>query len=62
MFPFRCIPKPKKKRTGFFKGLSEGAQVTMPLADTFWNAYFGMLTDQFGVQWMVNVDHEEEKA
>ena len=32
-----------------FKGLSEGAQVTMPLHKTFWNAYFGMLTDKFGI-------------
>ena len=28
----------------------------MPLEKTFWNAYFGMLTDQFGVNCMVNVD------
>jgi PhnB protein len=37
-----------------FKGLSAGGEVTMPLADTFWGAYFGMVTDKFGVQWMVS--------
>jgi PhnB protein len=37
-----------------FKGLSAGGKVTMPLADTFWGAYFGMVTDKFGVQWMVS--------
>jgi PhnB protein len=26
----------------------------MPLTDAFWGAYFGMLIDRFGVQWMVN--------
>ena len=26
----------------------------MPLQDMFWGAYFGSLTDKFGVQWMVN--------
>ena len=37
-----------------FKGLSSGGKVTMPLADTFWGSYFGMVTDKFGVQWMVS--------
>ncbi len=39
-----------------FNGLAEGGQVTMPLNDTFWGAYFGMFTDKFGIQWMVNYD------
>lgn len=36
--------------------LAEGGTVTMPLQDTFWGARFGMLTDQFGIQWMLNFD------
>lgn len=40
-----------------FNGLSAGGQVTMPLQETFWGATFGMLTDKFGVQWMVNQEH-----
>jgi PhnB protein len=39
-----------------FNGLSAGGQVTMPMADTFWGAYFGMFTDKFGINWMVNYD------
>lgn len=39
-----------------FNGLSEAGVVTMPLADTFWDAYFGMWTDKFGINWMVNYD------
>ncbi len=39
-------------------GLSEGGQITMPLADTFWGAYFGMCKDRFGIQWMVSYDHK----
>ena len=39
-----------------FQKLSEGGKVTMPLADTFWGAYFGMWRDKFGVDWMVNFD------
>ncbi|RZJ35509.1 MAG: VOC family protein [Flavobacterium sp.] len=38
------------------KGLSEGGHVTMPMADTFWGAYFGMWTDKFGIHWMMNYD------
>ncbi|MET4080903.1 PhnB protein [Pedobacter sp. UYP30] len=36
--------------------LSAEGTVTMPLADTFWGAYVGMWTDQFGINWMVNYD------
>jgi len=39
-----------------FDGLSAGGKVTMPLEKTFWNAYFGMFTDKYGIQWMVNYD------
>ncbi|MCG6158278.1 VOC family protein [Rubinisphaera margarita] len=36
-----------------FAGLSEGGQVTMPLGKTFWSSHFGMVTDKFGIGWMV---------
>ena len=39
-----------------FHGLSSGGKITMPIGKTFWGAYFGMLTDKFGIQWMVNFD------
>jgi len=38
-----------------FAALGEGGIVTMPLDKTFWTSSFGMLTDKFGVPWMVNV-------
>jgi PhnB protein len=38
-----------------FTALGEGGNVTMPLTKTFWTSSFGMLTDKFGVPWMVNV-------
>jgi PhnB protein len=38
-----------------FTALGEGGKVTMPLMKTFWTSSFGMLTDKFGVPWMVNV-------
>ncbi|RXM43004.1 VOC family protein [Flavobacterium sp. YO64] len=39
-----------------FNGLSEGGNVFMPMDKTFWGAYFGMFTDKFGINWMVNFD------
>ena len=38
-----------------FARLSDGGQVRMPLAKTFWSPRFGMLVDRFGVSWMVTV-------
>ena len=38
-----------------FTALSEGGQVTMPLGKTFWSQCFGMLTDRFGIGWMITV-------
>ena len=40
----------------FFTALSENGKVTMPLHDAFWGTRFGMLTDQFGVNWMFNFE------
>jgi len=37
-----------------FSRLSEGGVVRMPLIDAPWGARFGMLTDRFGIQWMIN--------
>ena len=45
-----------------FGALSEGGLVTMPLEKTFWAPKFGMLTDRFGVGWMVSVAHKLEPA
>lgn len=38
-----------------FAALAEGGQVRMPLSPTFFSPAFGMLTDRFGVSWMVHV-------
>jgi uncharacterized glyoxalase superfamily protein PhnB len=38
-----------------FDALADGSQAQMPLGRTFWSPRFGMLTDRFGVGWMVGV-------
>jgi PhnB protein len=42
-----------------FAELSEGGNVGMPLGPTFWSPLFGMLTDKFGVGWMVSLPGPE---
>lgn len=38
-----------------FAAFSEGGSVEMPLGKTFWSPRFGMVTDRFGISWMVNL-------
>ena len=45
-----------------FAALSEGGEITMPLEKTFWSPKFGMLTDKFGVGWMVSIAHDTAVA
>jgi len=37
-----------------FATLSEDGTVQMPLQKAFWASRFGMLTDRFGIPWMIN--------
>lgn len=46
----------------YFDALSQGAQVTMPFQKTFWSPGFGMVTDKFGVPWMVTAPPLESPA
>jgi PhnB protein len=39
-----------------FSALGKGGQVRMPLGNMPWGARFGMLADQFGVQWMIHYE------
>ena len=39
-----------------FAALSEGGTVQMPIGETFWSLRFAMLTDRFGVPWMINCE------
>ncbi len=36
--------------------LSDGGTIKMPMDETFWGAYFGMWTDRFGINWMMNYE------
>ncbi len=45
----------EEKLRGYFDALSQGGKVRYPLKKEFWGDTFGMLTDKFGVDWMVNI-------
>ena len=47
-------PETKEETKRIFDTLSEGGNISMPLQDMFWGAYFGSFTDKFGINWMVN--------
>ncbi len=44
----------KEEADRLFHGLSKAGKVTMPMNDTFWGSYYGLFTDKFGINWMVN--------
>lgn len=52
----------KPNADNFFKKLSADGKTGMPMADTFWGSYFGMLTDKFGINWMISVDQAQDKT
>ena len=50
----------KEEADKLFNGLAQGGQITMPLADTFWGDYFGLLTDKFGINWMMSFNEQHK--
>ena len=51
----------EKEADQIFNGLANGGKVNMPMEKQFWGSYYGMLTDKFGVQWMVSYDSGQPK-
>lgn len=53
-------PDTRKETDRLFSALSEGGVTEQPLQDMFWGAYYGSLTDKFGVRWMFNCESKEQ--
>ncbi|WP_339878730.1 SRPBCC domain-containing protein [uncultured Algoriphagus sp.] len=50
-----CLePETREEADRLFNELSAGGNVTMPMADMFFGAYFGEFSDQYGINWMIN--------
>ena len=54
-FSLSLSPPDEAQAEALFTALANGGQVQMPLSKTFWSPRFGMVTDRFGVGWMINV-------
>jgi len=50
----------EEEATALFYALAQDGKITMPIQKTFWDAYFGMCTDKFGIHWMVNYDYPKQ--
>ena len=47
-------PESEAEAHRLYDALRAGGEVTMELAPTFWAKLFGMVTDRFGIQWMIS--------
>ncbi len=57
-FALTITTKTKEETESVYNGLLEGGEVMMPLSQTFFCPLFGMLTDRFGVHWMVMMESQ----
>ena len=53
-------PDSRDEADRIFEGLSQGADIEMPMGDQVWGDYFGSLRDKFGVGWMINYSPPRE--
>lgn len=51
----------KAELRGYWDKLSEGGTVTMPLDKAPWGDTFGMLTDKFGINWMIDIGEPRQQ-
>jgi PhnB protein len=47
---------------GYWDKLADGGTVNMPLEKQMWGDEFGMVTDKFGISWMVNIAGEQNQG
>ena len=46
----------KEEADKLFNGLSAGGQIEVPIENSPWGSYFGMFSDKYGIEWMVDFD------
>lgn len=49
-----------EKSKEVFQKLTVGGEVMMPIQETFWSPSYGQVKDQFGVQWQVSTELDDE--
>ncbi len=50
----------KDEANNLFNKLSIDGQVEMPIAESPWGTYFGMLRDKYGIEWMIDFDSKNK--
>ena len=60
-FSISISPESTEEADKIFSGLTAGGRVDMPMQETFWSPYFGMLKDKFGVNWMIDLSNCDEE-
>lgn len=58
-FSLSLTVKTKDEADRAFNALADGGNVHMPLSQTFFSPYFGMVVDRFGISWMVIIPPEQ---
>ncbi|WP_425635862.1 SRPBCC domain-containing protein [Algoriphagus yeomjeoni] len=54
-----CLePETREEADRLFNELSAGGNVTMPMADMFFGAYFGEFSDKYEINWMINYQNQ----
>lgn len=46
----------KEEADKIFNGLSDTVDPEMPIGNSPWGSYFGMVRDKYGIEWMVNFE------
>jgi PhnB protein len=59
-FSLAISTESEEEANQIFSALAAGGKVTMPLEKAFWGSYFGMVNDQYGIQWMVSYDYNHQ--
>lgn len=55
-----CLePESREEADRLFNELSAGGNITMPMADMFFGAYFGEFSDKYGINWMINFQTDD---
>ncbi|REH01133.1 VOC family protein [Flavobacterium aquicola] len=46
----------KEEADKLFKRLSKGGKVRVPMNETFWGSYYGIVNDRFGINWKISFE------
>ncbi len=60
-YSIAIAPDSEDEARRLFDALSAGGKVTMPMDNAPWGALFGMFTDKFGFNWLVNFDKSRQE-